>query len=957
MTQDEEWRDLFARIQQAIDLTYASTSTNEQRAEALKFCESLKTRPDAPMIAHRMAHKDSRLSDPVRHFALSVLESSVAASGVAMAHAGSQGSHFPWENTMKPILVDLITNGTNDIAEEKLFIKEKIVRLFVEAAKRFWPHHWVDMDKLLRQLFFSSPKHQELVLGVYRTLSEDIYILEDDVATLRKRDLSTSMSAVFFSEDALPTIYGDTSSDPTSKRPKKGVDIEKIVRMIRSDEGNNGWLKILATSLMEHHQRWLTAIEGNMPEGPVFHLLALDTMRTVGACLAWVSTRALLNSEVLYVTSELLESPSPAAADALCQLVDRSMANEESFWASIMVPFVDGSPDMKRPAILDRIASSWEACGRSPGETISVKNLAGAADVATCLNEENYRLARTLSKSKLHSLSAVSEYYLDMDFDDETEAAAILMGLKQKLYDIIRWSVPLEPLGSFNWASQRILAIFTSNPRENTEIKFQMDMCVSIFDSTVKGVFDSPDYDPKKFELSFISFCESLLQIDSELPSGNATMAFLILPLKDTIASKTDILIKCLQKNLYDQFLSSVQPLMMDKTLPIMDRQKIYEFLITIIHYSTVPTWEQKQNVFGSIVRPILEKLSNHPLHQFDTAEGTRELLGISFSSSQRELLGLDHENLITRYVVQWLKSIPKVDLVPANEISAQYKAMLARRIDVEKSNDKPLFANELELFIDKTRSWIANMRENWYSAFPLVFQVTSSLGQSAQANLCLIVFSGTLNHFQTRDVALDQKLPTRRATYIFAGYFTPVFLLNSNETEDSLTEDKEIMAEMMLRQLTQSFGDLLGIIISLCFPNPETGKEAPVEEDPAVLKSAAERRNELIAFFIQNPTDHAQTSRSGRLWTEGNYKCNKPDIDRSTKVFEEDLKGKTIQKEQHALVRTLLTQVQGVPVSQLLKQDKGFSVPTADDTLSRPSRSKDLLDTSDETSILGVLE
>ncbi|KAI8852397.1 hypothetical protein BC829DRAFT_74883 [Chytridium lagenaria] len=113
---------------------------------------------------------------------------------MANKNRGNQGSDMPWENTMKPILLDILKNGTKDITVEKLFIKEKVVRLVVEAAKRFWPHYWVDMDDVLRQLFYSSQKHQELVLGIYRTLSEDIYILEDDVATLRKRDLSTSMS-------------------------------------------------------------------------------------------------------------------------------------------------------------------------------------------------------------------------------------------------------------------------------------------------------------------------------------------------------------------------------------------------------------------------------------------------------------------------------------------------------------------------------------------------------------------------------------------------------------------------------------------------------------------------------------------------------------------------------------------------------------------------------------------
>ncbi|KAJ3086206.1 hypothetical protein HDU96_005007, partial [Phlyctochytrium bullatum] len=293
-----------------------------------------------------MAHRSAGLPDPVRHFALSLLEHAVQSAGaaavkgsfgnLAAAAAGGKGGKGrstgvatealrPWNEVMKPVVVDLVVTGTGSLTEEKPYIKEKVVRVFVEAAKRFWPHHWVDMDRLLRQQFFSDvslfvcsfkapnllipprraqPKSQDLILAILRTLSEDIYILEDDAATLRKKDLTPSMSAIFFNADLLQALYtpppvpvgGAPPPQRKSAAAVLAVDLEAIVKMIRGAEGGDvpggnevGWIKILAGTVVEHHARWGAAqASGNLQEAAAFHSLTVEALRTIAAAYSWI---------------------------------------------------------------------------------------------------------------------------------------------------------------------------------------------------------------------------------------------------------------------------------------------------------------------------------------------------------------------------------------------------------------------------------------------------------------------------------------------------------------------------------------------------------------------------------------------------------------------------------------------------------------------------------------------
>ena len=59
---------------------------------------------------------------------------------------------------------------------------------------------WINMDELLVRMWESNPTTRELSLGVWRTLFEDLYILDDPVADKRASSLSAQCIEVVTAE-------------------------------------------------------------------------------------------------------------------------------------------------------------------------------------------------------------------------------------------------------------------------------------------------------------------------------------------------------------------------------------------------------------------------------------------------------------------------------------------------------------------------------------------------------------------------------------------------------------------------------------------------------------------------------------------------------------------------------------------------------------------------------------
>ncbi|KAJ3053173.1 hypothetical protein HK097_004905 [Rhizophlyctis rosea] len=182
--------DIVSQISQALFVVYSPTSSNEQRRLAGGFLEQVKGNPASVPVAHSLAHKDNGQPDELRYFGLSVLENIIKFkwNSAELSDADRQ--------KLKELVVNLTADGLKGFADEKSFIKEKVAKIFVEVAKRLFPLQWADMDLLLMNMYRADEKSQEMVLLIYRSLAEDIYIYDDAVAELRKKELTTGMLAV-----------------------------------------------------------------------------------------------------------------------------------------------------------------------------------------------------------------------------------------------------------------------------------------------------------------------------------------------------------------------------------------------------------------------------------------------------------------------------------------------------------------------------------------------------------------------------------------------------------------------------------------------------------------------------------------------------------------------------------------------------------------------------------------
>ncbi|TPX48204.1 hypothetical protein SeLEV6574_g02167 [Synchytrium endobioticum] len=315
--------------------------------QIVEFCESVKEAPNGPIIGHYLAKKDSGQPDVVRHFGLSALE---------------HGVRFRWaqysdqeREQIRNCVIDLIQTGTKDILVEPLYIKEKCARLFVEVAKRMWPGPgWEDADHFLRGLYDATPTSRELVLLILRSLAEDVFVFEDAVAELRKRELCSAMMASAVSSKLLnddrqtrfsegqPQVNsnglvgqaGAVSNSNLAGMSRK-LDQDMLTNFVRMDQDNEGWIVRWARALPELHEEWRREVQtGNSSTAAIAEKLCVATLNALQMYLDWVWLNALIETKLVYRIIDLLISESSyirlSAIECLAVLGDRHLNAAES---------------------------------------------------------------------------------------------------------------------------------------------------------------------------------------------------------------------------------------------------------------------------------------------------------------------------------------------------------------------------------------------------------------------------------------------------------------------------------------------------------------------------------------------------------------------------------------------------------------------------------------------------
>ncbi|KAK9480436.1 armadillo-type protein [Lipomyces japonicus] len=300
------------RITDALLAVHDPRISNDSRRQAQEFLDTTKAETDAPYWGYCLANVDQLRPDQVRHFGLSLLE-----------HSIKQNYSSSYDNPRKLAIRTWICELASKIrTSDPHFIKEKLAGLWVEVAKRAWgpgPDEWVDMDENLVRLWNLNPATRQLSLAIFRTLFEDVFMLDDPIAGKRANILSAQCIEILTEESVLINAYDSRSKDVT------------VLRC-----GSEGWLVRWSRLLGECLNRGVQDAETES-----FAVRALQCLKT---CLLWVLPSAIRGADLLARISEALNVPNikvkTLATDCLHVLFTRSFPNDADFNSVIGVVFL-----------------------------------------------------------------------------------------------------------------------------------------------------------------------------------------------------------------------------------------------------------------------------------------------------------------------------------------------------------------------------------------------------------------------------------------------------------------------------------------------------------------------------------------------------------------------------------------------------------------------------------------
>lgn len=174
-----------SQIVEALAAVHNPRSSNEGRHQASTFLEDARNNNEAPYHGFTLA-SDQNQPSVVRHYGLSLLE-------YAIRHRWTDYTQVQSAALREWVLE--LAQGTGE--KDPSYIRNKVVQLWVDVAKRSWALDWMDMDELLVRLWNGPLVQKDLVLGILETLSEDIFVHEDPTAGLRGNDLNKACVEIF----------------------------------------------------------------------------------------------------------------------------------------------------------------------------------------------------------------------------------------------------------------------------------------------------------------------------------------------------------------------------------------------------------------------------------------------------------------------------------------------------------------------------------------------------------------------------------------------------------------------------------------------------------------------------------------------------------------------------------------------------------------------------------------
>lgn len=329
-----------SQIVSALEVVYEPTTSNDQRREAQGFLETIKSNDESPYWGYQLALPENNGTNYiVRHYGLSLLQDAIY----------KKFHTFNQEKTLaiKSWIVEL----TNKIAEsDPHYLKEKLAFLWVAIAKKIWGNYlsksieeqqeqqqrlevnekprddadtskktasasdqnegWASMDSDLWNLWNSNLTCRELSLIIIRTLFEDIYLLDDPVASKRTALLNQLLVSIVTPDSVLNQIYEPNANLALCKASSDGWFVS--------------WSQYLVSVLLD-----------NQTSSPVVQNFVPKLLSTFKTCLHWIHPSVLRQENIMQTLINILALPDvklkTLAVDCLHILFTRSYSNDEDF--------------------------------------------------------------------------------------------------------------------------------------------------------------------------------------------------------------------------------------------------------------------------------------------------------------------------------------------------------------------------------------------------------------------------------------------------------------------------------------------------------------------------------------------------------------------------------------------------------------------------------------------------
>ncbi|KAK9467789.1 armadillo-type protein [Lipomyces arxii] len=480
------------RISQALLTIHNPTVDNDARRQAQEFLDTVKNEPEAPLWGYECAISEPLRPDQVRHYGLSLLE-----------HAIRQ--HYASYDLQRQLALRnwVVELATRVRSTDAYYLREKIATLWVSVATRSWgsgPSEWADMDEILVRMWNLNPAAREMSLAIFRTLFEDVFMLDDPVAGKRAGTLSAQCIEVLTDEGVLQREY-DTRN-------------EEITRL---RFGTEGWLIRWSRLLGECLDRGAQDSETES--------FAIKVLQSLKTCLIWALPSAIREADLLNRISQALTIDNikvkTLATDCLHILFTRSFSDYKDFAAVIGAVFMPSGistlaqvyADIKMDIddfdedsyiLLKKLVEMIVGLGEYLNVSGDMKNrlpqetdLKGYLELVFATTQHESLIISGLSLqfwcsilrvealARLPEVNAllpclleltadrsiryerieeptITKRYLDMDFDSVPEVHAFLGNYKRFISDIARLIVCRLPVDSLIWIDQRLDRFFSS---------------------------------------------------------------------------------------------------------------------------------------------------------------------------------------------------------------------------------------------------------------------------------------------------------------------------------------------------------------------------------------------------------------------------------------------------------------------------------------------------------------